>query len=426
MKFTSLNTRPGTEQERANHRHLVRDVFWFGLAFPSTARFLSVYAIRLGAGPVMLGWLTALPFIILLIVSTFAPRWRKRYPSTVSALFWPGVGYRLIFLLPAFTPFFPRDFQLYWLLMSAGLPAFAQGISSVLFLVVLRESVESRTLAGLMSRRSLMFNLAVGLLTVVFGVWLTTAPFPLNYQVMYVAAFAFSLVSLFHVQSVREIAPATLPEPVRGAGRALLKTPAFRRVASTTTLVHLSFYAILPIIPLWLVRRYDANEEFLSIFGLVEIAAAALTATQTGRIMQQFGTRMTTAITLALTGVAAGVLALSPGLPVTLIAAAISGAAWTATSISLFTYFTENTPPENVTHFSAVYNQVVSLAVFVGPLLGSQLAAALPDLSVILLMGAALRLAAGGLIALDLFGREQPVSQAEADPLEVDPLSVSG
>ena len=83
------------------------------------------------------------------------------------------------------------------------------------------------------------------------------------------------------------------------------------------------------------------------------------------------------------------------------------------------TYFTENTPPENVTHFSAVYNQVVSLAVFVGPLLGTQIAGALPDLSVLLLIGAALRLAAGGLIALDPFGRQRPVPQPEPDPLSV-------
>ncbi|NLE50566.1 MAG: hypothetical protein GX613_04110, partial [Chloroflexi bacterium] len=56
---------------------------WFGLAFPSTARFLSVYAIRLGASAALLGWISALPAIILLIMSAFAPWWRKRYPSTV-------------------------------------------------------------------------------------------------------------------------------------------------------------------------------------------------------------------------------------------------------------------------------------------------------------------------------------------------------
>ncbi len=392
---------------------------WFGLAFPSTARFLSVYAIRLGASAALLGWISALPAIILLIMSAFAPWWRKRYPSTVQALFWPGLGYRLVFLLPALTPLFPHSFQPYWLLLAVTLPAFAQGISTVLFLVVLRESVPGRELPGLMSHRSVAFNLAVGLLTVGFGVWLSKAPFPFNYQAMFVLAFLFSLVSLWHVRELREVEPATLPERVKGAARALLRTPVFQRVASTTALLHLSFYAILPIIPLWLVRRFDADEEFLSIFGLVEIAAAALIASQTSRIVRWIGARPAIAISLALTGVAAIVIAVAPNLSATLVAAAISGAAWTAGSISVFMFFNENTPPENVTHFSTAYNQVVSLSIFVGPLVGSQLADLMPDLSVVLLMGAALRLVAAALISLDLFGRPRVTPQPEADALSV-------
>lgn len=408
-----------TAQARANYRHLVQDVLWYGLAFPATARFLSIYAIRLGAGAALLGWISALPAIILLIMSAFAPSWRKRYTSTVRALFWPGLGFRLVFLLPALTPFFPHAFQPYWLLLAATLPAFAQGVSSVLFLVVLRESVNERDLPGLMSHRSVVFNLAVGLLTVGFGFWLSKAPFPFNYQAMFVAAFLFSLVSLWHVQAIREIEPSTIAEHVRGAARALLRTPAFQRVASTTVLVHLTFYAILPIIPLWLVRRFDADEEFLSIFGLVEIAAAALIASQTGRIVRHVGTRPTIAVSMAFTGVAAVVLAVAQSLPATLVAAALSGAAWTCASISAFMFFSENTPPENVTHFSAAYNQVLSLSIFVGPLLGSQLAAVLPELSVVLLLGAALRLVAAALISLDLFGRQRVKRQPEADPLSI-------
>ncbi len=401
------------EQERANFRHLVLDVMWFGVAFPSTARFLSVYAIRLGAGAALLGWISALPAIILLATSTFAPWWRKRYASTVDALFWPGLGFRLVFLLPALTPFFPRDFQPYWLLIAVVLPAIPQGVSTVLFLVVLREGISNRELPGLMSQRSFAFNVAVGVMTVAFGFWLSRAPFPLNYQLMFVAAFAASLISLLHVQAVREISPATLPERAAGSLRALMRTPIFQRVASTTILVHFSFFTILPIIPLWLVNRFGADERFLSIFGLVEIAAAASIATVTGRIVRQVGSRRTIASGMALTGLAALVIAIAPSLYVTLIAAAISGAAWTAASISMFNFFSENTPPENVTHFSTVYNQVVSLSIFAGPLLGSQLASVAPELSTILILGAVLRVVAAGLIQLDIFGRPRRMPQPD-------------
>lgn len=400
-------------------------MFWFGVAFPSTARFLSIYAIRLGADAALLGWISALPAVILLISSAFAPWWRKRYSSTVRALLWPGFGFRTVFLLPALTPVFPHAFQPYWLLLSVALPALAQGASSVLFLVILREGVAPRDLPGLMGHRSVAFNIAVGLATVGFGFWLSKITFPLNYQVMFVAAFVVSLISLWHVQVLREITPSTMPQRVKGAMRALLRTPVFQRVAFTSTLVHLSFYAILPIIPLWLVNRFDADEQFLSYFGLVEITAAALVATQTGWIVRRFGTRSTIAVGLAITGAAAILLAAAPTLSVTLVAAAISGAAWTAASISVFTFFSESTPSENVTHFSTAYNQVVSLAIFVGPLLGSQLAGLLPDLGVVLVIGAALRLIAAALIPLDLFGRDRRAPLPEPQP-EIDQVSVSG
>jgi hypothetical protein len=51
-----------------------------------------------------------------------------------------------------------------------------------------------------------------------------------------------------------------------------------------------------------------------------------------------------------------------------------------------------------------VYNQVVLLAVFVGPLLGSQLANTSLSLTTVLALGMALRLAAGSIVALDCTG----------------------
>src|SRR5690554_7051500 len=92
---------------RDNFRHLVIEITYFGLAVPALSRFLSVYAIRLGADAMLLGWLAALPYIFQLITSSMAGTWRRRYPDTVSAQFWPGLFYRLSFLLPALTPFFP-------------------------------------------------------------------------------------------------------------------------------------------------------------------------------------------------------------------------------------------------------------------------------------------------------------------------------
>lgn len=394
---------PEASQERANFRFLVLDIAWYGLAMPATARFLSVYAIRLDASPALLGWLAALPSLIALVTSSWAAWWRGRHATMLQAMWWPGLTYRLMFLLPAFTPLFPAEMQPWWLVLAAALPAAPNGISSVLFLVLMRQAVEPSRLTVLLSRRSLAFNVAVGVSTLAFGLWLKLMPFPFNYQVMFVVSYALSLGSFINVQRTRELAPADISPPDRSPVRPW-QSATFRRTAFVAVLVNIAFYSISPIIPLRLMDELGADEGFVSVFSVAELAAAALIATVTYHIVRRIGALMTIAIGMGVTGVAAGVLVVATSLPLTLVAAVLSGAAWTMSAISLFGYFSENVPAESLTRFMTAYNQVVLLAVFVGPLLGSQLANTSISLTTVLALGMGLRLAAGGIVALDCTG----------------------
>ncbi|MCL4237144.1 MAG: MFS transporter [Anaerolineae bacterium] len=390
-------------QSRANFRYLVRDIAWFGLAVPATARFLSVYAIRLDASAALLGWIAALPSLIALITSSWAAWWRGRYPTMTQAMWWPGLLYRLTFLLPAFTPLFPSGLQPWWLVAAVALPAAANGISSVLFLVLMRQAVEPPRLTVLLGRRSLAFNLAVGMSTLAFGFWLELMPFPVNYQVMFVVSFVLSLGSFINIQRTRELAPADIPSPDQSPVRPW-QSPIFRRIALIAAFVHIAFFFISAIIPLRLMNELGADEAFMSVYSVAELAAAALIASVTYRIVRRIGALMVIAIGLGVAGVAAGVLVIASSLPLTMIGAMLSGAGWTMAAISLFGYFSENAPAENLTRFMTVYNQVVLLAVFVGPLLGSQLANTSLSLTTVLALGMALRLAAAGFVALDCKG----------------------
>lgn len=384
---------------RANFRLLVLDIAWFGVAFPATSRFLSVYAIRLGASPMLLGLLAALPSIIALGTSSLTVWWRRRFPDSVKAQFWPGVGFRLVFLLPAFTPLFPDDWQTAWLLVAVSLPAFAQGLSGVVFLVLLRETIDRSQLTALMSRRSVIFNVVVAISTLALGFWLGAVAFPINYQVMFVGAFLASLISLRSVSRTQVIEPEPPPPadqpPIKG-----FRSPAFRRVAYITILIHVTFFSILALIPLRLVDTLGADEGFMSIFALAELIAAASLAAFTDRIVKRIGSMITMAIGMVGTGIAGFAIALAPSMWLTLPAAALSGAMWTMTAISLFGYFSENTPPDRVTRYSTLYNQIIMLSVFVGPLVGSQLAGTPLGLTNMLLIGSALRLLAGFVIPL--------------------------
>ncbi len=64
----------------------------------------------------------------------------------------------------------------------------------------------------------------------------------------------------------------------------------------------------------------------------------------------------------------------------------------------MFTFFVENTPADEVTTYSVAYNQVIGLAVFLGPMLGSTLANNGVNLLLVMGLGALLRLIAGPLV----------------------------
>ncbi|MCB9457945.1 MAG: MFS transporter [Anaerolineaceae bacterium] len=391
-----------------NFHHLVQDILWFGLALPATTRFLSVYAVRVGAGPDELGWLTSLPAILVLLTAAMSKWWMRRFPSSTRALFWPAFGFRLAFLLPVLTPFFPAEWQPAWLILSLALPALPQGVASVVFLIMMREAVDERQITPLLSRRSLALNIAVGLSGLLLGLWLDHAPFPMNYQAMFIVAFVMALISLWHVMQIH-VQPAVVTQladmPI--SGRNPWRTRPFLQVGFIAAIMHLAFFSVLPLSPLYLVDNLGATEGFMAIFALFELGAGALVSTITNQLIRRIGSR--NLIALAMVGTAAGavIIALAPHLYWTLPASAILGACWTVAGIGLFSYFTENTPQEDINTFSTAYMQVVYLAIFLAPMIGMLLSKTGINLPHIILFGALLRVMAAVLIQPRIFvGRQ--------------------
>jgi MFS family permease len=401
------------EVENANFRHLVWDVLWFGLAAAATTRFLSVFAIRLGASPIDLGWIAALPSLILLFSSPLGSRWTRRFSDPRRALMLPTFLWRLTFLLPAFAPSFPAELRPLWLILAVTLPALAQGASAIAFTVMFREAVTPEKMNLLLSRRGIWFNAGLAVGALVLGFWLERAPFPFGYQVMFAAAFLFAMISQWHCSRVRILSHTPAPPPSRESNPWI--SPNFRRVAVVTAVIHIAYCSITSVIPLFLVQEMGAAEGFIALHGLVELGAGALIGTQTPRIVARIGNRGMIAVSMLFLMIAAVTTAFAPNLYFTLIGAALTGAAWTAAAvIGLFAFYSENTPPQYMTSYSAAYHQVIGVSAFIGPMIGSVLADHGIDLVTVLLVGAVLRLIAAPMVDPSLFA---PRPAEREDPL---------
>jgi MFS family permease len=385
--------------EQDNFHRLVMDIAWFGIGLAATSQFLSVYAIRLGATETELGWIASLPAIFLALSTTFGGWWMRRYSDSVRALFWPALFFRFIFFLPALVPFFPQEWRLTMLILAATLPSLGQGIGGVVFIVMMRQAIDDTRLAALLSRRSLALNVAIGLGALVFAFWLEVAPFPMNYQVMFLIAFIFSLFSQAQLIWIRVKPIQLAPTPAAPSIKSIvipLKSHSFQRVAMVVLLTHAAFFAIRPIIQLHLVDDLGASEWFMGQFALAELVAGALISPFGSRIMARFGYRNVIAASMVGTAVAAIIIATATNLSVTLFAAVISGASWTLGAvIGLFGFFAENTAVEDMPRFSAPYHQLLALGMFIGPLLGTGLANLGLSLVAVILIGGVFRFISG-------------------------------
>jgi Na+/melibiose symporter-like transporter len=260
----------------------------------------------------------------------------------------------------------------------------------------MREAISGGKFAALNGRRTMIMNISVAASGLAMGFWLERAPFPLNYQVMFVVAFLISMVSWWHVDRVKIIPELSTPSPSGNSQRVNpWKSGSFQLVAIIVALCFVSFTAIRPILSLYMVNTLHADEWFFSNFGLIELVAGALIAAFTVPLVNRFGNRTLIALGLVGTGVAALIIAAAQSLPVTLISAAIGGAAWAIVSIGQSSYFGEMTPTEHKEPFTTAYQQNAFISVLDGPIIGQLFISANMPMVTAICIGAGLRVAAG-------------------------------
>ncbi|MDX2078839.1 MAG: MFS transporter [bacterium] len=395
----------------ANFRHLVLDIAWFGVALAATSRFASAYAIRVNATATEINLLVALPGIVMLFSTLFTGWWRRKFKNAVSAQCYPGLFFRFIYLLPAFTPLFPMRYQPLWLIFSATAPALAQGVAGAIFMEFLRDSVPPERVATLFSRRALALNITLMLGSIFFGVILEGLPFPINYQVMFLFAFALSLVSLWHVNMVKM--PDDAPRPAEQTKPIVSqwdvwKMPSFIWVAMVALFGHISYVIIAGVIPLRLMNELGAGEGYIALFGLIELATAAISAYFADKLLHRFGAQRVTAYALFITAIAALVLALTPRLDVALFSAVASGIGWVLATTGMYILLIERTPKEYSTATSTGYQQVVGIGIFLGPILGSVLVGMNLSLVQILFVTVGLRILAAAFAYVNIIPNHRP------------------
>jgi MFS family permease len=395
--------------ESPNFRHLVADIAWFGFAIPAMVRFFQAYAIRLGATDTDISLMASLPAILLVVAASLGSRWLRWQGSASKAVILPSLLYRSQFLLFALTAFIPAPYQLLWLFFALMVIAIGQGVAAVIFVVMINEAIPQPQMTRLFSRRAFWFNITQIIGGLAGGFWLEQIAFPLNYQLLFLTAFAVVMMSLWHITRVKVAVPSVMPSAKQTHVNPWRSAP-FVRLMMMVGLSFLTFFSVSSLVSSHLIRNLDATEGYLSIFMVAELVASAAFSLGAARVASRIGSVELVALALAGTGIGTLLLVVSSNLWVALVAGAIIGGCWTAVSmVGLISMLTDITPVDGRAEYNTAYHQVAFAAIFLGPLIGTVLLETGVSLAMALLIGAALRIAAACLI--QIMYRRAPVTQ---------------
>ena len=89
---------------RRNSRYLYLDMGWQGIILAGITTFQSVFLVRLGASPLLVGLLTSAPALVTIVLSILAAPFLERRRDLVRVVTLTRLGSRLCCLLIALVP----------------------------------------------------------------------------------------------------------------------------------------------------------------------------------------------------------------------------------------------------------------------------------------------------------------------------------
>ena len=403
-----IHSKPSIPPEhRRNFLHLYFDIGWAGVLMGSLLTFASIYLTRIGATPQQLGWYTAIPAVVTLVLALPAGWWLKD-KQLDRAAFWSALFFRLFYLiwLPLPLLLAPtvqiRAILLVTLVMSGPGTFLAISFNAMFATVV---PLEWRNhVIGIRHGASALASITSSLLCGFILEWL---PFTTGYQVVFgigVVAAGMSTLHLWFVRGDRMVVADEGGErPFRDFGRpgriAALREAlpdmslryllrrrqlSWPRVATlqggygrVMALVFFFFLALNLANPLYYpywVGELHFGDQLLSMGTAVFYFCQFLSALQLRRISRLLGDRKTLALGAALLCAYPGLTALSSSPVAMLVAAGISGAAWGLAGGALLAYLYGVIPDGERPRYLAWYSLLTNLAILVGSLLGPQIA----------------------------------------------------
>ncbi|HJZ48337.1 MAG TPA: MFS transporter [Roseiflexaceae bacterium] len=393
--------RPASLQQR-NVRNVLVDGIGVALV-QGVATFLSVFLVRLGATPFLVGLLTSMPaltgMILAIPVGRLLERQRDILPwySRVRVLVLGS--YALTGLVPFF---FPPEATIIAIIVIWAIATVPQTIVNVAFTMVMSAVAGPNQRYYLMSRRWSIMGVTTAITVALVGVILDMIRFPLNYQVVFIASFAGGMLSFAFSNRIQlpENAPPETTASERhtlrkrlGAGLAAMRENTdYNRFLISQFVFRCGLTLAIPLFPLYWVRELNAPDSWIGVINTVNSAVLMVAYFLWSKVSERRGNSMVLracAFGLVFYPLLTGLTKDLAPLP---IYAGFAGIFAAGIDLVMFDILLDTCPPRHAASYIALYQTTTYVATFLAPTLGTYLADTL-GYSSALFVSAGLRLA---------------------------------
>jgi MFS family permease len=376
--LSRLNTGVPPDLQR-NFFFWYMDIAVWGLYTGSTVVFLSVYATRIGASAAQIGWLSAGPAIVTLLLAIPFGLWGRRIP-TRRGVWVAAFLARFSILVYALIPFIHSpSLQITAILVATTLIAVPNIMVNLLFGPLFLSSVPADWRATVVGNRNAILAIITFIVTLLSGQLLSRIIAPLAYQIVFFIGFIGAVLTAYFLSRVQvnfpeqavvsgSPAPKNLLPRLDEAGRRYIG------VAGLLFLFNVGGSMFAPLSPVFVINSLHLSDGTIAAASALANMLVFIVSLRLPRSIRRLGNRRSTAAGAALVALQMLILAFTQSSWLYMVSAVVGGVAAGVLGIAQYNYHLENLPLQDRTVWLSWNMLVGNIGALLGSMLGPLLA----------------------------------------------------
>jgi len=347
--------------------------------------FISIFALKLGADFLRIGFLLSIPSLVSTIIQILWARITVNIGKRKIFVVFSGIVNSIFWLIMGFCT---NSNQLIVLMgIQATLSAIGAPAGSGLITELLPNNLRGRIIAN--TNKYATIGIMLG--TIFAGPLLDSFPFRTGYILLFLIASIVNLLGTFTFYvSVPDVEVKVKEKGLENV-RAVLNNKNLINLTILRSLFTISVTIAAPYFNVYLVEKYKASNTIISYLSIASNLFSIATLSLWGGIVDKYGRVLTLTLGSALTSLIPIVYVISNNILFPLSSQIISGTIWSLVNVALSAYLMDITYDKNIEVSVALFNASMGLSNFIGPIIGGAIVSLTGSIDLIFFMSGILR-----------------------------------